>query len=281
MPDFLSKMLEDIARREGFINYKVETEAGSNQGDNVVGVLTSVKVVGDRQRDGVVLNETLHLMCKVAPQSKERRDAFQVDLSFEREIEMYTRVLPVLIDFQKERGLAPEDSFLSIPKVYASDVDRVNERYALIMEDLRSRNFVMWPKNAPVPLSHEKLLLTQLGRFHGVSFALKDQRPAIFNEFKTLSDNFVNVLEKGTMEGLVEGAFDRAIAVVKDETHKSIVVDIRQNYLQLMKDSLNAEESERFAVINHGDCWINNFLFQYDDSVSTKQRHRSHLTSSD
>lgn len=267
IPEFLAEMLADIAKKEGFIDHELELGTGSRHGDNYIGVIVSVKVIGDRVRNGVVVSDALHLICKLAPESKERRDAFQVNLTFEREVEMYTNVLPVFVELQKERGLSADESFLSFPKVYAMIADRVNEKYAVIMEDLRSKDFVMWSRYDPVPLSHEELLFKQLGRFHAISFALKDQRPEVFQEFKKLDDAFIGVLEKGMVQGVVETAIDRALAAVKDEQHRELLHDVRKNYLQILKNNVTTEMNERFGVINHGDCWINNFLFQYDENV--------------
>lgn len=260
-------MLNDIALKEGFIDHKLELESGSSHGENYIGVMTAVKMVGHRVRNGAKATETLSLICKLAPATKERRDAFQAVRCFEREIFVYTKLLPTFVAFQQERGLTVDESFLSFPKVYAWVADAENETYALIMEDLRSQNFVMWPRHDPIPLNHEELLFTQLGRFHGVSFALKDQRPEVFAEYKKLDDNISIMFEKGVADSLMEGASKRAMAALKDEKHKQVVQDMMKNYKQLNKKSFTTEAIERFGVINHGDCWMNNFMFQYDENV--------------
>lgn len=270
IPDFLTEMLSDIAQQEGFTKHKLEVESGSNHGDNYIGVMTSVKLIGDRVKDGAVSTETLNLICKLVPASKERRDAFQSVVAFEREIYMYTRLLPTFVKFQQEKGLTPDESFLSFPKVYAWKADKVNESYALIMEDLRSKQFVMWPRHDPIDLAHEKLLLAQLGRFHGVSMALKDQRPDVFAEFKKLDDVVSIILEKGNTQGMLDGALDRALAALKNDQHKELVKGLKVNFLSTLRESFTTEANERFGVINHGDCWINNFLFQYDANVGSR-----------
>lgn len=101
LPDFLTTMLNEVAPVEGFTSHKLELKAGSSHGDNYNGVMTAVKLIGERVKNGSVVTETLHLICKVAPESNERRETFKADLTFEREIDMYTRVLPTFVEFQK------------------------------------------------------------------------------------------------------------------------------------------------------------------------------------
>lgn len=267
LPPAIEKLLHEIAQTEGFTNYKFELGSGSERGDNYSGVIVSVKVIGDRVEDGAVVTGTLSLICKIAPESKQRRDVLRTVTAFEREIYMYTRVLPTFVKFQQEKGLTGDESFMSFPKVYAWTVDKVNDTYALIMEELRSKDFVMWPRNIPVTLDHEELLFKQLGRFHGVSFALKDQRPEVFEEFKNLEDTFIDWIETGFIGKLIDEAIEMAINVLEEDEHKNVIKQFRNNYLDTWKKE---KANGKFGVVGHGDCWINNFLFQYTENVITK-----------
>lgn len=272
LPLVIEKMLDEIAQNEGFSNYKFELESGSKRGDNYQGMMVSVKLIGDRLKDDVVVNETLNLICKLAPESKQRRDVLNTVKAFEREIYMYTHVLPTFVKFQKEKGLSPAKSFLSVPKMYAWTADKVNETYALIMEDLRSKEFVMWPRQTPITFDHEELLFKQLGRFHGVSFALKDQRPDVFAEFKALDDLFSDWMETGLLGKIINEAIEMAINVLEKDEHRNVVKQLRDNYLDTWKSFFTKNAIEKFGVMGHGDSWINNFLFQYTENASRKKK---------
>lgn len=264
LPVAIENLLCEIAQKEGFTDYKFEFESGSNRGDNYVGVVTSVKIVGDRVKDGVVTIETLNLMCKSAPKNRERRELMNIAQCFEREIYMYTRVLPTFVKFQEEKGLSPAESFMSFPKMYGWIADEANGSYVLVMEDLRSRDFVMWPRRTPVTFDHEELVFKQFGRFHGVSLALKDQRPEVFAEFKDLRDIFSDAIKTG---GVLAETMDRAIDVLEKEEHKTVVRSLRNNYLETWRSFFTKEAVDRFGVIGHGDAWLNNFLFQHIGNV--------------
>lgn len=265
LPEYVDKMLCDIAHNEGFREYKCIAESGSNHGDNIHGVLTAITMMGNDQNSNT---QTLHLMCKVSPASKQFRDSVQSWYLFKREIYMYTRLLPAFVEFQQEKGLSEADSFVAFPKVYATHVDDENENYALIMEDMRSRNFVLWPRHEPMPLDHEKKVLETLAKLHGVSLAMKDQRPTIFAEFKTLYDVAETQIEHGDFGSVIESALEQAITVLENEDHKKILQKCKTDYRRLLNECFGPEAIDRFGVINHGDCWINNILLQYADDVS-------------
>lgn len=269
LPLAIKKLLHEIAQNKGFSNYKFELDSGSDRGDNYVGVLTSVKLTGDRLENGVVITETLHLICKLAPESKRRREVLYAIPPFEREIQMYTRVLPAFVAFQQEKGLTSDESFLSFPKVYACTAGDENDTYALIMEDLRPKNFVMWSRHDSITMSHETLVFKQLGRFHGISFALKDQRPEVFAEFKNLNDILTTAIEAGNISKrkIIDETMQRALNVLKSEEHKNVIKRLRNNYFDTLKSLYTTEALEKFGVVCHGDCWTNNLLFQHDGNV--------------
>lgn len=262
-------MLRDIARDEGFCKHKFVAESGSNHGDNIHGVMVAVKVIGERVNGDKNSNtESLHLMCKTAPTSKECRDSLQSALLFKREIYLYTRVFPAFVEFQRAKGLNRADGFLAFPKVYATLADDENENYALIMEDMRPRKFVMWPRHDPLPLSHEKIVLETLAKLHGVSLAMKHQYPNEFDDFKELGDVAETQIERGNFGYVIASALEQAINVLRNEEHQRIMEKCRVGYRQILSECFGKEANDRFGVINHGDCWINNCLFQYEENVS-------------
>lgn len=271
LPQYIQSLLGGIAQREGFATYKYEVESGSKHGDNFIAVLTAITLTGNRVQNGEIVAETLNLLCKTIPQNKQRRITFQSIPAFKREIFMYTRVLPLFVAFQKEKGLTADESFLSFPKVYASICDEAADQFALIMEDLRPKKFVMWPRQEPITLEHEELLLKQLGRLHGISFALKDQRPEEFAEFKKLNDVVFGMIEIGYARNVIDDCLERAVKVLTNDGHKKEIDKFQHNYFDTYKAFFAEGANEKFGVVNHGDCWVNNFLYQYREEVWTYQ----------
>lgn len=267
LPNFVSKMVNEVAQSEGFINYKIEQNSDSDHGFGLSGIILSIKLYGERlnrnNNNGTNEIDTLHLICKMAPPNKERREGFQSKVLFEREITLYTRVLPLFVKFQQEKGLTEAESFISYPKVYATLIDNENENYAFVMDDLREQNYAMWPRNVPITFDYAKLILQQLGRFHAVSFAVKDQRPLEFEEFKSLFDVLEAQVTRGNFGKLMTDTHQQVMDIISNVEHKKIMQRLTSNYLEIMTNLYARESVDPFGVVNHGDCWINNFLFRY------------------
>lgn len=271
LPDYLVKLIEEIAKNEQFTEFKIESKAGSSHGDNFLGIMTAVTLSGTRNKNGTIQADELHLLCKSPPTNAIRQKNFETAAVFEREIYIYSKLLPAFERFQREKGLSMADSFVSYPKVFACEADKATGTYILIMEDVRPKNFEMYPREQPIDLDHQLFVMRELGKFHAVSFAMKDQRPDEFNEFKQVKDLLVGTLFKTTIKSFVKKTIERAINALERPEHKQIMQHFLKTYIQRIDHIKNDEHCDEFGVITHGDCWINNFLFQYsNDAVSVK-----------
>lgn len=264
LPDYIEERLHRIAADQGMRNYKIESNATSiGSGKGFLGILNGVTIINTViNTEQSKLHEKLHLIFKIAPANELRRKHFKADLLFEREIAMYTKVLPAFMRFQQEKGLNAIDSFTAFPKLYASEFDRKNGVYFLIMEDLRSGNFKMWPKMKPLPFEHVERVLIELGKFHAISFAMQDQQPDRFEQFRNFNDLSSDILFRGKLNTAVTETIDRVLSVLTNHKHKEILQHFRQTYIDRVEELLIGASSKEFAVIGHGDCWNNNIMFQ-------------------
>lgn len=266
LPDYVLSILDRIAKDEGFRDVTKEFQAGSQHGDNFLGVITSVTLKGTRHG---VPNCQLHLLCKLAPENEHRREAYQTSAAFGRELYAYQTILPTFLKFQKEKGVNENECFTSYPKCYATIADNETGQFLIIMEDMRPKGFAMWPKNQPMAVDHCQLVMEQLGRFHGISFALKDQRPDDFEKFKELNDLYLPILKAPVLEIVYTKSLERAVNVVTNEDHKNKMQVLSKQWKDELYDCLSSDESKKFGIVSHGDCWNNNFLFKYDKQVSS------------
>lgn len=267
LPDYVQGLLTKIAKEQGFVDFTTENQPGSNHGDNFVGVMTSVTITGNCKMNGKIKEEKLHLLVKLAPENEARRNEFMSSAVFKREVFAYTKMLPTYVQFQKDKGLSESESFLSFPKCYAAIADEENEQFVVIMEDLRPKGFTMWPKAEPIALDHVRLFVEELGKFHGISFALKEQKPEFFNELRSMKDLLGYFMTNENMKALWMVAYDRAIEALKDENHRKIVSDVKENMEKIMMECVGEGVCDPFGAITHGDCWNNNLLYQYENGV--------------
>lgn len=268
-PGYITKWLHKIAKSEGLSNYEIVSKAGSNHGDNFLGVMTSVTLIGTKGQNGKSQNGELHLIIKAPPANETRKKNFQTDLVFNREVFIYSKVLPAFMRFQQEKGLDEIDQFRSFPKVYACEEDPENDTFILIMEDLRPKHYQMWPKEKAVPIDHQLLVMKELGKLHAISFAMQDQRSNEFEEFKGMKDTLSEICFNGKLQSFMNRSIQRAADALKDPQHKTLMLEFRKSYVDTIVEFLTGPMSKEFAVVNHGDCWNNNFLYQYkDENVS-------------
>lgn len=266
LSDSVVKLIDEIAVKEKILNHKLETDAGSNHGDGFIGQMFAVKLVGTKETGGNMENVTYNLLCKVPPSSSTRCEFYQTSFAFEREIEMYTKVLPMFADYQEGKGLQPSDRFDSYPKVHAAFYGEETEHQVLIMDDLRPQNFQMFTRQQSTNIEHATLVLTELAKYHAISFALKDQRPKLFDQLKR-TDVYLEMLQESKVCAVIDEALDRCYGMLKNERYKQILADLRANYMHFIEKSSREEEIGDCGVIIHGDCWNNNFLFRYNEGV--------------
>jgi len=273
-PDYVIELLDDIAKKEGFEKYKYSISAGSNHGDGFLAAMKRITVSGTRNgRD-----DELSLIFKLMPSSAARREQFNSTKVFSREVTMYNNVLKTMHDFQVEKGLTAEDGFFEYPKCYGVLEDEKNDRFALVMEDLKKAGYEMFDKFKPSDFNHVKLFMESLGKYHAISFALKDQRPGVLEQFKDLEDIFADQVKRSPdmMQAMFRFSYDRAILAFENDIAKEAAVctlrKLKENFLHDLTTLPLGRKTEPFSVINHGDCWNNNLMFKYDEKSNIPQK---------
>lgn len=249
LPNFVQNLLDQIIRENDFVKYSVQVKSGSNAGDGFTSELLSIAITENE------CDKRLDLVCKIAPSSKHHRKEFFVDILFNREILFYSKFMPTLKKFQGEKNVPKKDQFLSFPKCYATVANEDNEdseQYAVILEDLRPQGFKLWDKKKPTPIENARLVMRELGKFHGLSIAMKDQKPQEFSQFKQLEDHLRLFFQNDSLRPMTIKHFDRAIDSLKCENHKDIMRHIRDNTAKYLEDCLNDKVSEQFGVVCHG-----------------------------
>lgn len=269
LPQYISNLLREIAASEGFSDARITPQIGSNTGDGFIGDIVRVIISGTRETtNNISTQDELQLVCKLNPPDPLRRDGFQSTVLFEREALVYNKILPLFAKFQRSKGLSDSDSFQCYPKCYAAVANADKDEFAIIMEDLRPKGFVMWPKQIPAPADHLKRVVEELGKLHAISFALKDQQPDVYDDLREASD-LLRITARGNgTANWIKLAFDNAISLLTDESHRQIAIEMRNNVYQVLDDHFSDGAGDPFGVITHGDTWILNQLFRYDNEVN-------------
>lgn len=264
-PELLVNLIEKIAKNEGLQNHTSKISLGSEHGDGFVGILYRITIEGIKNGKNYVIN----LVAKMPPLNKARREQFNSVLLFEREVRLYNEILPDFVKFQQERNIKEEDGFFNIPKCYGAVHDIENDFFVIIMEDLRTSNYIMRDKLIPATYEHAKLLIVELGKLHAISFAMKDQEPERFEKCKKLKDLILESFHKGgdNVTQYFKIIIENAIQTLEphEEFKKNKIQKLKENFVKVFEecdDSINIGE---FGVLIHGDCWNNNMMYKYDE----------------
>lgn len=272
IPTALCQHFEKIAEAEGFTDYTLAQDAGSKHGDGFMGRMVSITISGKRKTSEenvpcveALQSDRLDLICKIEPTNAARNEQFNTSIVFAREVLCYTSILPVLEHFQREKGLTEENGFFGFPKCYLATNNPSTNEAIIIMQNLRSLGYNMWDKMKPIGFANVQLLMEQLGRLHGLSFVLRDQRPEVLDEFRKM-DNILDKMVDTKAVGLIlDSCYDRAENVLDDEMDKEHIRKYRKSWLEVIKGCARSSKAEPFAVMAHGDCWNNNMMYLNDE----------------
>lgn len=263
------ELLEQLVQHElNSDDVAIDLMAGSKKGDNYIGVV--FRAQAECRRTGKKLN----IIVKLPPLNEARRNQFFVRPSFEREISFYTEIYPMMAEMQREKGInlkADEcsEAFSQIPHCYRTCLVEFEE--AILMGDLKDHGFEMFDRHQEPKLEHFELVVKTLGRFHAMSFALKDQHPERIEPYKSMVELFTTREDDASMEQWFGMLITRALETLDQESEPEIyektkkVLDVK--FMDMIKELTTGKLAEPYAVICHGDCWNNNMLFKHENGI--------------
>lgn len=264
LPAFALRHLHNIARKQGLDTFTIETSPGSNHGDGFIAHLISVRLTAQNGR-------CLALVCKMPLAHSDAPGALDTRPAFEREILMYSKVLPLFEKLQKKHGIHYDKGgigFHAYPKCYLA-LPMHNNESIIVLDDLRAPEnggYQMRNKLEPASYEHAELLMRQLGRFHGLSFVLRVQQPKVFEDLLDYEDIFRrHLLENQTIFRLFRTSVEQAVSLLEKPADIDLVKGIRQRMKAMMSTRQHPLRLDRFGVMSHGDCHNNNLLYTTEE----------------
>lgn len=248
-------------------DYTIDISPGSNIGDNYLGVVYRVKAVVNKNKQRNDKREEMSIIVKIPPACHYRREQFFARHAFLRESLTYSEILPIFKKFQLTKDKKIENGFYEYPVCYSSSMVKLDE--ALFFEDLKVTGFHMYNRHIEASYPHSKLIMEVLGKFHAVSYAIKDQNPDLLNPYRDLVDMLISRQKNESLARWFVEVVQRALKTLDPEVDKELLVKLKEffkkPYLQILGEYLDGKSSEPYSVMTHGDCWINNVLFKLDE----------------
>jgi hypothetical protein len=242
----------------------VKIEAGSSKGDNYIGVIYRITVKPPK-------GKTLNIIVKLPPQNVARREQFFARPCFLRESEFYEVIYPMLAKFQAEKGIDVKgEGFSEVADCYKSLTIDQNE--GLFLEDLKASGFEMFDRFKEVTKEHAMRTMEALGKYHALSFALRDQKPELLEPYKSLVDIFFQrdpeSMEhiKAWFDHLKKQAYDALELFDNEDLKKRAKAQLDKDFFTMVGENIDGAAAEPYSVICHGDCWNNNIMYRYEVS---------------
>lgn len=250
--DFLKGNVEDCT---------LEITLASKPGDNYLGLLYNITIIDHKNKK----NPKLNLIIKLAPYQKLYRDVFPIRTIYDREIFVYDKIIPEFLNFQMEKTLP--HIFQPFAKHYFTTMQHGGE--ALIMDNMKLKGFVTGDHKVEADYPHTLLVMRELGKFHALSYAMKDQKPEMFKYFEeNCRETFFNSISFEPVLAIIQILGEKVLGSF-DPIKENLYLETLQNYLanvaSTFTDLLLVEKFGQYAVINHGDPQMRNVLFKYGD----------------
>eukprot|EP00099_Drosophila_melanogaster_P023580 NP_651385.3 uncharacterized protein Dmel_CG10562 [Drosophila melanogaster] len=258
IPDWVTaEIFEDLlkANVDGYSKIKnFKADIGSAAGENYATIMLRVKIEVELQ-DGK--SKSVSYMVKLPHQVEAIQEMMKRTNIFEIERTMYNEVVPELEALYKAVGV--DITF------GAKNYDLKNAKTDYVaLEDLGLKGFKNANRLEGLDQEHTERVLRKLSQWHAASavrvatkgpypkillqgFFKEESRPVMSEMIKGMGANFVKSC--ATYEGH-EAYLDKVKAL------QPVAIDKIFEFAKV--------EPTEFNVLNHGDSWSNNIMFQYD-----------------
>ncbi|CAH0553110.1 unnamed protein product [Brassicogethes aeneus] len=255
-------------------NTFILTAPGEHYGSIMLGLDVTVKKNNGKE-------EVLNLVAKLIPQSEVLKIAFDIFVTFKKEVFAYTKTIPTLIALQKEKNV-PKNKILDVfPKCFGARVcldenkNQVDEDGVLIFENLKLQGYKTEDRLIGFDLDSARIVVQDLAKFHAVPLGLKLLKPEVFKEKVLPALIHNNGLEQLPPE--VGMAFHNSIMY---GAHNISELEHLLERLQYIVDDAfknpyvnRPPPNEPWGTMAHSDFWVSNtMLLRGNDGKPLKNK---------
>lgn len=204
----------------------------------------------------------VHLIIKTTPKSIGRRKTFRSSEFFRNEIDFYNIVMKGFQDFQAVK----KDAKYPFKEVATCLVSHLNgEDDFLVLENLNTYGYYTTSRQQSMNIHVCRLIMQTLGRFHALSYVMRDQSPKMFEGMTSvLRETYYASRLKPWYNDFINIQVDIALDAVAKIYGGTIIEERAKKFLTdgpiYDKMVKLTHATNRFSVIGHGDCWTPNFL---------------------
>lgn len=222
------------------------------KGGNYVGQLLRLAIdyerSGEKKQRSVVVKTALS-----NEESAKKVEEFGVHA---KEMLMYTNVLPRYRKLLCGHGITDQ----LYPIVLHVDPNT----QTMIMEDLQEEGFQMADRIKGLDMDHMRVAINKIAKHHACSLVLEKQGNVSFKGFHSGQIAMNGGAWNEWYETLANAMIDEIQTWEGFEEYAEKLDQIREIFIEQAADVF--EDKEMFPIVlNHGDYWMNNIMFRYDE----------------
>lgn len=254
--DYIKTILEDHFKKGEIENVEYTAQLATKEGDNYASVMHRVLVhytIGDKR-------EQISLILKVIPGGMAGEILVHNKL-FPREIQVYTKILPKMIEL-----LESVNDFTKLsPTCYHTSE---TPDWMLLLEDLHLDHYTLFDHGRLLNLEHALLVINKLAKFHACSAVIYEKHPELFDIF--LEGHISSNPERQEFLGFFpEGVKALANEVAQWEGYEVIAGKLFGLVETIIPKGVELfeKQSDILNVLNHGDLWVKNIMYRYNNFI--------------
>lgn len=183
-----------------------------------------------------------------------------------REVRAYMSVIDNFIALQDEIAI---EKRIVLPKYIFLSAEDNNE--VIVLEDMLLNGFMIDSKvanNEKLDYKQVHLILTEIAKFHGLSFVLPQHEEDFISTQKDFEDIIFdeNFLNKSKLQHYFIDSFQMSANLINNNDVKQKLEQRKDKIIDLLRKYTKPRKHNVFC---HGDCWINNILFKEEVCTGT------------
>ncbi|XP_014355175.2 uncharacterized protein LOC106708211 [Papilio machaon] len=255
------EFISEALRKQNYTGTEVSVENVGKKGDNYGSQVKRIKVQFDNGKE-------FRMIAKIIPDAMKMQTQMNATDIFINEAVLFNEVLPKFKEMQIKFGL-PEEDVLKYPLCYGTTMETNSE--IILLEDLVMSNFTMLDKAKTLNNETVKLVLKDVAKFHGMSYVLRYKEPQMLD--KLLNSLFNPMFDPKNFDQskmFFEQIAREVITICDSSKYRNIIVDIMQNLTTPWKKIIASDKGTKYSIIQHGDLWTNNIMFQIQNNQPVK-----------
>lgn len=249
---YLEKILQEYEKDESLKVYRFNGGPATAKGNHYASVMFRINVQYEQHAKKL----SKSMVIKTIHQDKSSAKLLEQYGTHYKEMTIYSRIIPKFQSLLNDIG----DTDKLCPYTYIND----DKNQALIFQDLKESGYDLANRKTGVDWSHVELYLRKIAKFHACSKVLMENTGETYPEFQRglMHKDVVGFdpFFKLNMEALAQEVEQwKGYEKYSKKLFKLVDLIIEQGIELFLRDD------QQFNVLIHGDSWVANMMFKYND----------------